>query len=241
MEQLIILIFILFIAIIIFEFVCMYLTYKKAGAPGWAVFVPLYNYIALFKLVNVPMWMILLLFFPVVNLYPLYLVYTSLAERLGKSKAYGIGLLLLPIFTYPILAFSKVEVESRYVNSLEEANSSSTSLMTGPIEPLGALPDAGEIVPPIVEEPNYNDMNYTEFTPINGISYNMMEPELQPLDPVVPVNIENPLTAQQKVQHIEEEKEVYPDVNVFRTCPNCGTKLEPNVQVCFLCGKRLDD
>ena len=250
MESLILLIFILIGIIIIFELACMWVTYRKVGAPGWAILVPIYNYIVLFKIANVPMWMVLLLFIPVVNLYPLYLIYVSVAEHLGKSRGYGILLLIAPFFAYPMLAFTKEEVEKTYMN-VEVKTINQKPLMTGPIEPLGALPDAVETInvevqpvqpqavapvePQVVPSPSYN-----EVPQVNGISYNMMEPELQPLEPVVPVNIENPLTAQQKVQHVEEEKEVYPDVDIFKTCPNCGTKLEPNVSVCFLCGKRLD-
>jgi hypothetical protein len=246
MEQLILLIYVLIGIILIFEMVCMWITYKKVGAPGWAIFIPIYNYIALFKIANIPTWMILLLFIPVINLYPLYLIYTAVAEHLGKSRGYGILLLIAPYFAYPILAFSKPQVEQVYVNS--EPLVSNQSLMTGPIAPLGAQPDSIEETisktPTPVGDPNMEEMKTEEGrneTSVNNMSYNMMEPDLQPLEPVVPIEVENPLTAQQKVQHVEEPKEIYPDVNVYRTCPNCGTKLEPNVSVCFLCGKRLDE
>jgi methionyl-tRNA synthetase len=68
-----------------------------------------------------------------------------------------------------------------------------------------------------------------------------MDDTLEPIENVVPINIEDPLAAQDKVQYVEDKKEIYPDVNIFKTCPNCGNKLEPNAKACFLCGKRLDD
>lgn len=242
MPSYVIFIFLFMIIFIIFEIACTWITYQKAGVPGWKSIIPIYNILVLFQLANIPMWMFLLLFIPVINLYPLYLIYTSLVERLGKNKIYGILLMIFPFIIYPILAFSKSHVESTYMNLEEEQNTPSV-LMDGPIEPLDAMPDIEENKDETVVEEIPTSFN--EITPdmvtSNIEAPNLEEPYLEPLEAMIPIHVEDPLTAQQKVQHVEEEKEVYPDVNIFKTCPNCGTKVEPNATTCFLCGKRFEE
>jgi len=75
--------------------------FVKAGQPGWAAIIPIYNLFVLVKIAGKPAWWFILLLIPVVNL----LVFIALAERFGKGAGFGIGLgLLSPIF-FPILGF----------------------------------------------------------------------------------------------------------------------------------------
>ena len=57
-----------YLAIIIIVFAGMWKTYEKAGQPGWACIVPIYNILILLKIVGKPWWWILLLLIPLVNL-----------------------------------------------------------------------------------------------------------------------------------------------------------------------------
>lgn len=243
MSNNLIIILILVILFIVFEAICMWIVYKKLGVSGWASIVPIYNIYVLFELANIPMWMFILLFIPLINFYPMYLVYTSLVDRLGKKRIYAILMLFIPFIIYPILAFSKAKVESTYMNLEEDLKIQPSVLMDGPIEPLGALPDIennNEDVIEIVDVPtSYNEISQDMVTS-NIVAPQFGEPYLEPIESIIPINVVDPLTAQQKVQHIEEEKEVYPDVDIFKTCPNCGTKVEPNVTACFLCGQRFE-
>jgi hypothetical protein len=79
--------------------------FSKAGQPGWASIVPIYNVVVLLQVAGKPVWWIVLLLIPVVNLVILILVSISLAENFGKGAGFGIGLWLLPIIFYPILGF----------------------------------------------------------------------------------------------------------------------------------------
>ncbi len=42
--------------------------FTKAGKPGWAFIIPIYNAIVLLQIAGKPLWWIVLLFIPVVNL-----------------------------------------------------------------------------------------------------------------------------------------------------------------------------
>ncbi len=79
--------------------------FTKAGEPGWASIVPLYNLIVLFRISGKPLWWLLLLLIPGVNLVVTILFSIALAQRFGKTTGYGIGLAFLPMIFYPMLGF----------------------------------------------------------------------------------------------------------------------------------------
>lgn len=223
----------LILAIVVLELVSMWVVYEKAGIEGWKCLIPIYNVLVLFENANVPMWMFLLMFIPIVQFYPMFLICTALAERVGKKVSDGILLMFFPVIMYPVFALTGVS-EVKVVNEEEASGTDIKTLQDGPIEPLGAMPDMGEEVPQVeTVEPVLNTAS--------NINTSFMDDTLEPIENVVPINIEDPLAAQDKVQYVEDKKEIYPDVNIFKTCPNCGNKLEPNAKACFLCGKRLDD
>jgi uncharacterized membrane protein YhaH (DUF805 family) len=85
--------------------------FTKAGEPGWAILIPIYNAIVLLKIAGKPAWWFLLLFVPLVNVVVMLIVNLSLAERFGKSAGFGVGLTLLGVIFYPILGFSDSEYQ----------------------------------------------------------------------------------------------------------------------------------
>lgn len=44
------------LAFIVFLVVCQWKIYTKAGQPGWACIIPIYNYYILLKIVGKPGW-----------------------------------------------------------------------------------------------------------------------------------------------------------------------------------------
>ncbi len=83
----------------------MWKTFVKAGKPGWACLVPLYNVWILLQIADRPTWWILLLFIPLVNLIVAIIVSISIANRFGKGTGFGLGLMFLGFIFYPILGF----------------------------------------------------------------------------------------------------------------------------------------
>lgn len=85
--------------------------FSKAGKPGWACLVPIYNIIVLLDIAGKPAWWIILFFIPLANAIAGILVGLAVAQRFGKGGGFGIGLALLPFIFYPILAFSDAEYQ----------------------------------------------------------------------------------------------------------------------------------
>jgi len=83
--------------------VSMWKVFEKAGEPGWAAIIPIYNYIVLLKIAGRPVWWLLLLIivFPIIWI----IISIDVAKRFGKGTGFGLGLAFLPFIFYPILAF----------------------------------------------------------------------------------------------------------------------------------------
>lgn len=89
----------------------MWKVFAKAGEPGWAAIVPIYNAYVLFKIAWGKGILFLLMCIPVVNFIVLIVVYVKLAKAFGKGIGFAIGLLFLsPIFLL-MLGFGDAQYE----------------------------------------------------------------------------------------------------------------------------------
>jgi len=87
----------------------MWRIYAKAGKPGWAAIIPIYNVLVELEIVGRPWWWLLLTLVPVVNIVIGVIITLNLAQVFGKSTGFGIGLIFLPIIFIPILAFGNAK------------------------------------------------------------------------------------------------------------------------------------
>jgi hypothetical protein len=91
--------------------VSMWKVFTKAGEPGWAVLIPIYNTYVMLKIAGKPGWWLILLFIPIVNLVIGIIAVAGLASNFGKGVGFTVGLILLPFLFYPILAFGSSEYQ----------------------------------------------------------------------------------------------------------------------------------
>jgi hypothetical protein len=85
--------------------------FAKAGQPGWAAIVPIYNTLVLLKIVDKPAWWLILFFIPFVNAIILIIVCIELAKKFGQGAGFGIGLAFLTIIFAPMLAFGSAQYQ----------------------------------------------------------------------------------------------------------------------------------
>jgi hypothetical protein len=112
MKALIGLLFLAFeLAIIVAIIAGFWKVFVKAGKPGWAAIVPIYNVIVLLDIAGKPLWWVILFFIPIVNLIVGILVCIAVAKSFGKSDAFGIGLALLGFIFFPILGFGEAQYQ----------------------------------------------------------------------------------------------------------------------------------
>lgn len=93
--------------LILMTFEGIYKIYHRAGKPGWAAFVPVYNLVVKLEIVKKPVWWIILLLIPFVNIIFAIWITNLLAKRFGKDEGYTLGLILLPFVFFPLLGFGR--------------------------------------------------------------------------------------------------------------------------------------
>lgn len=104
-------IIIIYIAVIALLLASMWAVFAKAGKPGWAALIPIYNLIILLEIVGKPWWWLFLMVIPLLNVVFAIWVYNLLSKSFGKSEGFTVGLLLLSFIFFPILAFGDAEYQ----------------------------------------------------------------------------------------------------------------------------------
>ncbi len=89
----------------------MWKVFTKAGKPGWASIIPIYNIIVLLSIAGKPTWWIVLFLIPFVNFIIAILVYVALAGKFGKGGGFAVGLVLLSPIFIAILGFGGAQYQ----------------------------------------------------------------------------------------------------------------------------------
>lgn len=94
------------LAVAIFMIAALWKVFTKAGRPGWAAIIPIYNLYVELKIVGRPGWWLILFIIPFVNIIVSLIVAVDLAKSFGKGAGFGVvGLWLFGIIGYPVLGF----------------------------------------------------------------------------------------------------------------------------------------
>lgn len=100
--------------IIVFEVIALWKLFEKAGKPGWASIIPIYNTIILYEIIGYNWYYIFITFLsgiPLIGGVVVILFNISsnikLAKSFNQTAGFGIGLAFLSPIFIPILAFSK--------------------------------------------------------------------------------------------------------------------------------------
>src|SRR5438105_9732048 len=91
--------------------VAMWKVFTKAGQPGWASIIPIYNLYIWCKIVGRPAWWIILMLIPFVNIIVGIVLCIDMAKSFGKGVGFGIGLVFLGIIFLPILGFGSAQYQ----------------------------------------------------------------------------------------------------------------------------------
>ena len=97
------------IAIAVVVIAGMWKVFTKAGQPGWAAIIPIYNWYIMTKIGGKPGWWVFLLLIPLVNYVFLIWLYNMISKSFGKDEAFTVGLVILGIVFWPILGFGSAK------------------------------------------------------------------------------------------------------------------------------------
>ena len=99
----------IWLLVVVLVIVSMWKVFVKAGQPGWAAIVPIYNAYVFLKIAGKPGWWLIMLFIPVLNLVFGIMALAAFAKKFGKGGGFVVGLIFLPVVFYPILAFGDAQ------------------------------------------------------------------------------------------------------------------------------------
>ena len=120
---------VLFMALSILMFISLWKIFKKAGKPGWASIVPIYNIYIMCEIAEKEWWYVLLSCVPFANIYAMIVLYNGMAKRFGKSGGFVAGMILLPVIFFPMLAFGKdASIVNNQPNTSNENNMADNTL-----------------------------------------------------------------------------------------------------------------
>jgi hypothetical protein len=97
------------VSVMILEIVALWFLFEKAGEPGWAAIIPIYNYLIVIKIAGKPWWFLLLFLIPIVNIVIYIIVLNGLSKSFGKDAGFTVGLFFLRFIFLPILGFGSAQ------------------------------------------------------------------------------------------------------------------------------------
>ena len=98
-------------AVVVFELASIWKIFEKAGRPGWAALIPIYNNIVLIQIAGKPAWWFLLYFIPIVNIVIAVIVMHNISKNFGKGVGFTLGLTFLGFIFFPILAWGDAQYQ----------------------------------------------------------------------------------------------------------------------------------
>ena len=102
-------VWICYFAFVILMIAGLWKTFSKAGQPGWAAIIPIYNLIVLCQVAGRPIWwfLLLLICFPIFYI----IICIDIAKRFGKGGGFAVGLIYLPFIFFPMLGFGSAQYQ----------------------------------------------------------------------------------------------------------------------------------
>ncbi len=99
----------IYFAFFVLVVVGLWKMYEKAGRPGWAAIIPIYNIWVLLEIIGRPGWWLILLLIPIVNFVIWIIIAIDLARSFGHDILFALGLMFFPEVFYLILGFGGSE------------------------------------------------------------------------------------------------------------------------------------
>jgi len=99
------------LALVVLIFAGFWKTFVKAGQPGWAAIIPIYNGYVLCQIAGRPGWWVILTLIPLVGVVVAIIVCLDVARAFGKGSGFGLGLAFLSFIFFPILGFGTAQYQ----------------------------------------------------------------------------------------------------------------------------------
>jgi len=85
--------------------------FEKAGEPGWAGIIPIYNLYVLVKISGNAWWWFILFFIPLINFLATLKIGIDVAGKFNRGILFGLGLTFISFIFYPLLGFGDYQYQ----------------------------------------------------------------------------------------------------------------------------------
>jgi hypothetical protein len=102
---------VLLLAVAFLMIASIWKVYEKAGQPGWAAIIPIYNLYIITKIIGKPGYWTVLMLIPIVNYIFIIWSYNLISKKFGKDVGFTLGLIFLSFIFWPILGFGDAKYE----------------------------------------------------------------------------------------------------------------------------------
>lgn len=198
--------------------------FKKANLKGWQAFVPIYNKYLLIDKLDLNKKVFFMTLIPFANLYYYNIIIERMLEAFEQDTKDSIMFLIVPMYKFPELVLKNPTFKLHLYDATEEFIHNEKSLFEkSEVEEVNNQATSENI---IINPSIYNQ------TPSNNENTVFSDKSLEP--------------DEKKETYIETKQEEKQEINPVtvnnlkpKTCPNCGTKLEPTAKICFFCGTNV--
>lgn len=250
----------IFLALLLFSWGKLF---EKVDIDGYKALIPLYNLYLLLNIAELPIFMIPILLIPGINIIAFWIMSFRVGERFGKKRSFQVGMSLLPFIFYPILSLSDciykedeqgdVRDEDRNTMMYHQFPGVAVDEVISEVD--SPIQTENQTVSSVSLEPKANIVE--ESSPSLGIVE-------EPVDTDIILDIDNEDSTWQDKKKLTEAEETLKVVTIdplkddplfnpgakpvkvasldhYKTCPNCGARLDVDAEICFLCGKQIEE
>ena len=244
---------IIMLAVSVLMIVSYWKMFVKAGKPGWASIVPIYNIVVLFEIVELEWWHVLIaIFVPFAMFIYLIVVNIKLAKVFGKGTGFALLLIFIPVVGQLMLAFGNATYNSQVdyaINNMEMNmnnqnnmnNSKDYSAMNinnddhyynAELDHMSQKQINEMVKNNMQMEQNNNQMNNNQFINQNNtLNNNQFNTQGVPMD--------NVMNNQVNEQSIIQEEQRLDNQTGTKPCPVCGSNQVATARECSICGHKF--
>ena len=154
------------------------LLFIRLGEKAWKALIPVYNFIVLLQKLLLPIFYVILLLIPIINIYVFYKIGISLAEQFNKKKIFAIIFALIPPIgiLFLMLGINQEKYETSEVSEfqnydpnrkIEDGNFGfDENAKVNTIEEVKMSPEPEAEEQPVVQEIDLNPINLEPQTPV---------------------------------------------------------------------------
>lgn len=239
--------------------IAMWKIFTKAGKPGWAVIVPIYNIVVLFEIIELEWWHVLIaLFVPFAVFIYIIIIDIKLAKVFGKGTGFTLLLIFIPVVGQLMLAFGNATYNGQVSYSMNSGMNNTNNMMNNNMNNMnnannmmnnnntnvfGATKDYSTMNVNNTDHYYNAELDHMSQKQINEMVRNNMQMEQNNVSTNGQLNNQNTIsvnnTAQNSQVNIAQQEQMLDNQTGIKLCPVCGSNQVATARECSMCGHKF--